>query len=194
MMIFLTVRPQNFHAASHHKETFFDPGPHQLRPWSRNMPMRLAPRARLILPRPYSRLPYCAIRNKTFPSYDAPCNHSGIIRIKGSPVKSAFFDLIAATLFQVTAATAQRSLAVDPTIGFDRLFGLGGRTCKQYDDTGRLFLYSEGVPAPNVMAWLQMSGNGTKPNVPMPRDLADALPRIPGCMPGKHHAAISSSS
>jgi len=105
------------------------------------------------------------------------------------PILIAFIGIVT---FQIMTASAQTTLAVDPTIGFDRLFGLGGRTCKQYDDTGRLYLYSEGLPATNVMAWLQMSDNGTKPNVPMPRELAEALPRIPGCMPGKHHAAAAS--
>ena len=101
-------------------------------------------------------------------------------------------SLVAAVMtvtFHIATASAQTTLAVDPTVGFDRLFGLGGHTCKQYDDTGRLFLYSEGMPATNIITWLQMSDNGTKANVPMPLELAEALPRIPGCMPGKHHAA-----
>jgi hypothetical protein len=99
--------------------------------------------------------------------------------------------IIAATVavsLQSTVAFAQATSAFDPTIGMDRLFGLGGHTCKQYDDTGRLYLYSEGIPSSDVVSWLQRSDNGTKPNVPMPQALADALPRIPGCMPGKHHA------
>lgn len=84
---------------------------------------------------------------------------------------------------------AVQSQAIDPVAAFPRLFGLGGHTCKQYDDTGRLFLYSEGLPSPSVIAWLQQSANGTKANVPMPDELAAALPLIPGCLPGKHHAA-----
>jgi hypothetical protein len=86
-------------------------------------------------------------------------------------------------------AAAQVTPAADPTLGSDRPFGLGGRSCKQYDDTGRLFIYSEGLPDIGVISWLQRSDNGTKPNVPMPEELAQALPLIPGCMLGKHHAA-----
>lgn len=87
------------------------------------------------------------------------------------------------------AASAQQSSALDPTSGFARLFGLGGHACKQYDDTGRLFIYTEGLPASDVVSWLQRSDNGTKANVPMPQSLAEALPHMPGCMMGKHHAA-----
>jgi hypothetical protein len=90
------------------------------------------------------------------------------------------------------SAFAQVTPAVDPTIGIDRPFGLGGRSCKQYDDTGRLYIYSEGLPDLGVISWLQRSDNGTKPNVPMPQELVQALPLIPGCMPGKHHAASAS--
>ena len=92
-----------------------------------------------------------------------------------------------------TAVSAQPSGAMDPTIGFDRPFGLGGRSCKQYDDTGRLYIYSEGLPDIGVISWMQRSANGTRPNVPMPEQLAQALPRLPGCIPGKHHAAASNS-
>jgi hypothetical protein len=59
-------------------------------------------------------------------------------------------------------AAAQVTPATDPTVGFSRLFGLGGRTCKQYDDTGRLFIYSEGLPSQAVISWLQRSDNGIK--------------------------------
>lgn len=96
--------------------------------------------------------------------------------------------IFAATM-QFTALQAQLTIATDPTAGFTRLFGLGGHTCKQYDDLGRLYLYSEGSPSIAVVSWLQRSNNGTRANVPMPQELADALPQIPGCLPGKHHAA-----
>jgi hypothetical protein len=92
-------------------------------------------------------------------------------------------------LLAATAASAQTTIAIDPTIGLDRPFGLGGRSCKQYEDTGRLYIYSEGMPSQGVISWMQRSDNGTKANVPMPQELAEALPLIPGCMPGKHHAA-----
>jgi hypothetical protein len=112
-----------------------------------------------------------------------------IVRIKKTLVKAVFTSALLAVSFQATAVFAQTTSANDPTIGFDRLFGLAGHTCKQYDDTGRLYLYSEGIPALDVVLWLQRSDNGTKPNVPMPQALAEALPEIPGCLPGKHHAA-----
>jgi hypothetical protein len=104
-------------------------------------------------------------------------------------MKTATFAVTVATIFQVSTAAAQVTPAIDPTTGFDRLFGLGGRTCKQYDDTGRLFIYSEGLPSQAIISWMQRSDNGTKANVPMPEELAAALPIIPGCLPGKHHAA-----
>jgi hypothetical protein len=96
--------------------------------------------------------------------------------------------IVIATL-DITSVSAQTTPANDPTVGFNRIFGLGGRTCKQYDDTGRLYIYTEGMPSIGVISWLQRSDGGTKANVPMPQELAAALPRIPGCMPGKHHAA-----
>ncbi len=99
---------------------------------------------------------------------------------------------LAAITFQLRTATAQVTTATDPAAGLGRLFGLGGRTCKQYDDTGRLFIYSEGLPSLGIISWLQRSDNGTKANVPMPEELASALPNIPGCLPGKHHAASPS--
>jgi hypothetical protein len=107
-------------------------------------------------------------------------------------MKAVIIAVFLAGSLQTTLASAQATQAVDPTIGIDRPFELGGRTCKQYDDTGRLYIYSEGLPALNVISWLQQSDNGTKPNVPMPQELAQALPLMPGCMPGKHHAASTS--
>jgi hypothetical protein len=103
-------------------------------------------------------------------------------------MKTSLVAAIVALSVQSTAALAQATPAVDPTSGMSRLFGLGGHACKQYDDSGRLFLYSEGIPSLEVVSWLQRSDNGTKPNVPMPQALAEALPQIPGCLPGKHHA------
>jgi hypothetical protein len=97
-----------------------------------------------------------------------------------------------AAILHITAAHAQVTTATDPTTGFARLFGLGGHACKQYDDTGKLYIYTEGLPSISVISWLQRSDNGTKANVPMPQELADALPLIPGCLPGKHHAASAS--
>jgi hypothetical protein len=104
-------------------------------------------------------------------------------------MKSRIVAAASIVALQLTSAAAQTTTVIDPTIGLFRPFGLGGRACKQYDDTGRLFLYSEGLPLPGVVSWLQRSDNGTKANVPMPQELAAALPLIPGCMPGQHHAA-----
>jgi hypothetical protein len=105
-------------------------------------------------------------------------------------MKTTIIAVILSASLQSTAGFAQAGSATDPTAGFDRIFGLGGHSCKQYDDTGRLYLYSEGAPSLSVVSWLQQSANGTKANVPMPRELAQALPLIPGCLPGKHHAAM----
>ena len=99
---------------------------------------------------------------------------------------------IIAAIIHSTAVQAQVTAATDPAAGFPRLFGLGGHACKQYDDTGRLYIYSEGLPSIAVVSWLQRSDNGTRANVPMPQELANALPQIPGCLPGKHHAASPS--
>jgi hypothetical protein len=104
-------------------------------------------------------------------------------------MKSEMIAVLLAMLLQSSFAFAQTTQAVDPTLGIDRPFGLGGRACQQYDDTGRLYIYSEGLPDLSIISWMQQSDNGTKPNVPMPQELAQALPLIPGCMPGKHHAA-----
>jgi hypothetical protein len=104
-------------------------------------------------------------------------------------MKIEIIATVLALSLQSATALAQTTSAIDPASGFDRLFGLGGRACKQYDDTGRLYIYSEGMPSPGVISWMQQSDNGTKANVPMPQELAEALPLIPGCMPGKHHAA-----
>ena len=91
--------------------------------------------------------------------------------------------------FWVVPHLARPTLASDPTNGFVKIFGLGGRACKQYDDIGKLCIYSEGFPAPGVILWLQRSDTGTKANTPMPQELAVALPLIPSCLPGKHHVA-----
>lgn len=91
---------------------------------------------------------------------------------------------------QTGSAKAQPSEMADPTTGFGRVFGLGGHACKQYDDTGKLYIYTEGLPSTGVISWLQRSDGGTKPNIPMPEELETALPLIPGCLPGKHHAAV----
>ncbi|MGD0103334.1 MAG: hypothetical protein ABSC06_04775 [Rhodopila sp.] len=103
-------------------------------------------------------------------------------------MKAKFIALMLSVVVASRCASAQPTPALDPTSGIDKPFGLGGRTCKQYDDTGRLYIYSEGLPDMGVISWLQRSDNGTKANVPMPQELAQALPRIPGCMAGKHHA------
>jgi hypothetical protein len=106
-------------------------------------------------------------------------------------MKSAIITVIVAASLVPAAAGAQTARAVDPAADIARPFGLGGHACKQYDDTGRLYIYSEGVPDVGIVSWLQQSANGTKANVPMPEELAQALPLIPGCLPGKHHAAAA---
>jgi len=103
---------------------------------------------------------------------------------------------IAAVAFQVTSALAQtptikQSTIGDPTERYSAIFGLGGHTCQQLDDTGRLHIYFEGMPNPTILNWLAISDGGTKPGVPIPQDLESELPRIPGCLPGTHHAAKS---
>jgi hypothetical protein len=117
-------------------------------------------------------------------------NRRGVTRIARPSMKVHTIALVLASVLQSALAIAQTSQAIDPTIGVDRPFGLSGHACKQYDDTGRLYIYSEGLPSIGVISWLQRSDNGTKPNVPMPDELAQALPLIPGCLPGKHHAAL----
>lgn len=94
------------------------------------------------------------------------------------------FGILAVICIFTAYAQAQ---AIDLTSSIQP-FGLGGHSCRQYDDTGRLFLYTEGLPNLDITIWLQQSDNGTKPNVPMPEGLVQALPRIPGCLLGKHHA------
>ncbi len=104
------------------------------------------------------------------------------------PIKRLVLGILFAAMLQ-SGTRAQPDQAVDPTIGMGPPFGLRGRSCKQYDDTGRLYIYSEGLPDISIISWLQRSANGTRPNVPMPEALAQALPLLPGCLPGKHHAA-----
>ena len=104
------------------------------------------------------------------------------------PIKRLVLAIVFAAMLQ-SGTRAQPDQAVDPTIGLGPPFGLRGRSCKQYDDTGRLYIYSEGLPDISIISWLQRSANGTRPNVPMPEALAQALPLLPGCLPGKHHAA-----
>jgi hypothetical protein len=107
-------------------------------------------------------------------------------------MNTRLIPVVIAVALQLASASSQTTMAAtDPTVDFDRLFGLGGHACKQYDDTGRLFIYSEGVPSLSVISWLQQSNGGTRANVPMPTELVVALPNIPGCLPGKHHAAAT---
>jgi hypothetical protein len=99
-------------------------------------------------------------------------------------------------LFTFTVMASNISIAygqtgpglVDPTEGGNVLFGLGGHACKLYDDTNRLYLYPEGFMPLDIAVWLQQSDHGAKPNIPMPQILADALPKIHFCLPGKHHS------
>jgi hypothetical protein len=105
------------------------------------------------------------------------------------PVCETFVALLLAAALHPAVAVAQPANLIDPVSSFDRPFGLAGHACKQYDDTGRLYIYTEGLPSIGVISWLQRSDGGTKANVPMPEELQTALPLIPGCLPGKHHAA-----
>lgn len=74
------------------------------------------------------------------------------------------------------------SLVAAAFIGF-LLPGVGPHSCVQFTDTGRVELHAEGLPDPGISGWL--SGPQT---TPMPQDLAEALPQIQPCLPGKHHA------
>ncbi len=118
----------------------------------------------------------------------AECNSVAGMRLQTMAPAGVLAGLLLLA-FQTASAMAQPAEIADPTIGFGRVFGLGGHACKQYDDTGRLYIYTEGIPSTGVMSWLQRSDGGTKPNIPMPEELETALPLIPGCLPGKHHAA-----
>jgi hypothetical protein len=105
----------------------------------------------------------------------------------------AKISAIAAAAFQVTSALAQTPatstvITGDPTERFSGIFGLGGHTCQQMDDTGRLHIFFEAMPNLTITNWLQISDGGTKPGVPMPDDLQAELPKIPGCAPNTHHA------
>ena len=107
----------------------------------------------------------------------------------GTTARAGILAGLVVLAVQTGLAQAQPAEIADPTTGFGRVFGLGGHACKQYDDTGKLYIYTEGIPSTEVMSWLQRSDGGTKPNIPMPEELETALPLIPGCLPGKHHAA-----
>ena len=136
------------------------------------------------------RLPYPALcRGRFEPARRlSVCNSGAGMR----PRTTALTGILAVILvLAVTSgiALAQQQEIADPTTGFGRVFGLGGHACKQYDDTGKLYIYTEGLPSTEVMSWLQRSDGGTRPNIPMPEELETALPLLPGCLPGKHHAA-----
>jgi hypothetical protein len=108
-------------------------------------------------------------------------------------MRTTTISAMAAAAFQVTSAFAQTPAAAtgiigDPTARYSGIFGLGGHTCQQIDDTGRLNIFFEGMPNLTIMNWLQISDGGTKPGVPMPEDLRAELPKIPGCAPNTHHA------
>jgi hypothetical protein len=45
------------------------------------------------------------------------------------------------------------------------------------------------MPNITVMNWLRISDGGTKPGYPMPQELQNELPKIPGCAPGTRHTA-----
>ena len=133
----------------------------------------------------YWRLSHASCETNRF---SLACN--GIVRIR-PPINAMAWILMALLILAVQTglAKAQPAEIDDPTTRFGRVFGLGGHACKQYDDTGRLYIYTEGIPSTDVVSWLQRSDGGTRPNIPMPEELEAALPLIPGCLPGKHHAA-----
>jgi hypothetical protein len=111
------------------------------------------------------------------------------LSVGGPPGRISFTALLLGVVLHPALASAQPANLFDPVSGFDRPFGLAGHACKQYDDTGRLFIYTEGLPSMGIISWMQRSDGGTKANVPMPAELETALPLLPGCLPGKHHAA-----
>ena len=120
---------------------------------------------------PPGRIPEAGLRS--WPAYILFATHAALL----------------AAVFHPGLATGQPLSLTDPVSGFDRPFGLAGHACKQYDDSGRLFIYTEGLPSIGIISWMQRSDGGTKANVAMPEELETALPLIPGCLPGKHHAA-----
>jgi hypothetical protein len=93
--------------------------------------------------------------------------------------------LLASVLVWSFGAQAE---VLDPAAGYHNIWGLGGHSCIQYDDTGHMFIYSEGMIPREVIAWLEKSEGGTKPNVSMPDLLARSLPNIKPCLHGKHHS------
>ena len=85
--------------------------------------------------------------------------------------------------------------ALDPTLlSSTPPLGLGGLSCKQIDDTGRLHIFSDGPLPLEVLIYLQKSDFGTKANVRMPLVLERFLPDMPPCIPGMHHAALQPGS
>ena len=106
--------------------------------------------------------------------------------------------VVLATSFalQVTVAIAQtapiqQTAIGDPTVRFSGIFGLGGYTCKQYTDTGRLKIYFDGMPNITILNWLVATDGGTKrvPGLEMPQDLQNEVDKVPPCAPNTHHAA-----
>jgi hypothetical protein len=91
----------------------------------------------------------------------------------------------------ITASQPGLAQALDPTLLSNKPpLGLGGLSCKQIDDTGRLHIYGDGPLPLEVLIYLQASHFGTKAEVPMPLVLERFLPNMPPCAPGLHHAAL----
>lgn len=93
----------------------------------------------------------------------------------------------------ITLSQPVLAQVLDPTLlSTTPPLGLGGLSCKQIDDTGRLHIFSDGPLPLEVLIYLQKSDFGTKANVPMPLTLERFLPSMPPCIPGMHHAALHS--
>jgi hypothetical protein len=94
-----------------------------------------------------------------------------------------------------TAWQLAQAQALDPTLlSSTPPLGLGGLSCKQIDDTGRLHIFSDGPLPLEVLLYLQKSDFGTKADIPLPLVLERFLPGMPPCIPGMHHAALQSAS
>ena len=103
--------------------------------------------------------------------------------------------LLPLVFWGLTASQPALAQALDPTLLSNTPpLGLGGLSCKQIDDTGRLHIFSDGPIPLEVLIYLQKSDFGTKADVPMPLVLERFLPRMPPCVPGMHHAALQQAS
>lgn len=91
-------------------------------------------------------------------------------------------------LVALLLATPAAAEMTDPTTQFPHAFGMTNHACVQYDDTGRVWIWTEGPPSREVQSWMQLSQGGLRANVPVPDAVAMILAWAPPCKPGKRHA------